>query len=182
MQFSVNLTATALHDEHFIKFVGLCAFSTKSALPRSMIAFEVDAATAVKLAGKMAAVGTPSLHRLGCPLVLDGDFSPAHGMPRPPAIAGRALREACAGDHHQDAQRQARAGRDHRRRADGSGARHAHRGQARRVGVRAGMAFTAPRGSIWCESNSMSPPESIRRTADQPPPNALIRYTAVANC
>ena len=45
--FSVNLTATALHDEHFIKFVGLCL--AKSSLPKAMIAFEVDVATAVKL-------------------------------------------------------------------------------------------------------------------------------------
>jgi EAL domain-containing protein (putative c-di-GMP-specific phosphodiesterase class I) len=71
VQFSVNLTATALHDEHFIKFVGLCL--AKAGLPKSMIAFEVDAAMAIKLAGKMTAVGA-SLHRLGCPLVLD-DFS-----------------------------------------------------------------------------------------------------------
>ena len=39
--FSVNLTTTALHDEHFIKFVGLCL--AKSSLPKGMIAFEIDA-------------------------------------------------------------------------------------------------------------------------------------------
>jgi EAL domain-containing protein (putative c-di-GMP-specific phosphodiesterase class I) len=71
VQFSVNLTTTALHDEHFIKFVELCL--TKSALPKGMIAFEVDTATAVKLADKMVEVAA-SLHRLGCPLVLD-DFA-----------------------------------------------------------------------------------------------------------
>jgi EAL domain-containing protein (putative c-di-GMP-specific phosphodiesterase class I) len=71
VMFSVNLTTTAIHDEHFIKFVGLCL--EKSSLPKGMIAFEVDTATAVKLAGKMAEVGT-ALHRLGCPLVLD-DFA-----------------------------------------------------------------------------------------------------------
>jgi EAL domain-containing protein (putative c-di-GMP-specific phosphodiesterase class I) len=71
VMFSVNLTTTALHDEHFIKFVGLCL--AKSSLPQGMIAFEVDTATAVKLAGKMAEVGA-ALHRLGCPLVLD-DFA-----------------------------------------------------------------------------------------------------------
>ena len=49
--FSVNLTTTALHDEHFIKFVELCL--AKSSLPKGMIAFEVDTATAVKLADKM---------------------------------------------------------------------------------------------------------------------------------
>jgi EAL domain-containing protein (putative c-di-GMP-specific phosphodiesterase class I) len=71
VMFSVNLTTTALHDEHFIKFVGLCL--AKSSLPKSMIAFEVDVATAVKMGprlGEMAA----ALERLGCPMVLD-DFS-----------------------------------------------------------------------------------------------------------
>ena len=70
VQFSVNLTTTALHDEHFIKFVELCL--VKSSLPKGMIAFEIDTLTAVKLAGKMAEVAV-ALHRLGCPLVLD-DF------------------------------------------------------------------------------------------------------------
>jgi EAL domain-containing protein (putative c-di-GMP-specific phosphodiesterase class I) len=70
VMFSVNLTATALHDEHFIKFVGLCL--AKSSLPKSMIAFEVDVSTAVKLASRVAEVAA-ALHRLGCPLVLD-DF------------------------------------------------------------------------------------------------------------
>ena len=71
VMFSVNLTTTALHDEHFIKFVGLCL--AKSSLPKGMIAFEVDTATAVKLADKMTDVAA-ALHRLGCPLVLD-DFA-----------------------------------------------------------------------------------------------------------
>ncbi len=71
VQFSVNLTTTALHDEHFIKFVELCL--AKSHLPTGMIAFEVDTATAVKLADKMPEVAA-ALHRLGCPIVLD-DFS-----------------------------------------------------------------------------------------------------------
>jgi EAL domain-containing protein (putative c-di-GMP-specific phosphodiesterase class I) len=70
VMFSVNLTATALHDEHFIKFVGLCL--AKSSLPKSMIAFEVDVPTAVKFASRVAEVAA-ALHRLGCPLVLD-DF------------------------------------------------------------------------------------------------------------
>ncbi len=71
VMFSVNLTTTALHDEHFIKFIELCL--TKSSLPKGMIAFEVDTATAVKLSDKMPEVGA-ALHRLGCPLVLD-DFA-----------------------------------------------------------------------------------------------------------
>jgi EAL domain-containing protein (putative c-di-GMP-specific phosphodiesterase class I) len=71
VMFSVNLTSTALHDEHFIKFIELCLL--KSALPRGTIAFEIDAPTALTLADKIAEVAA-ALHRLGCPLVLD-DFA-----------------------------------------------------------------------------------------------------------
>jgi EAL domain-containing protein (putative c-di-GMP-specific phosphodiesterase class I) len=71
VMFSVNLTATALHDEHFIKFVGLCL--AKSSLPKAMIAFEVDVMTAVKFSTRVTEVAA-ALHRLGCPLVLD-DFA-----------------------------------------------------------------------------------------------------------
>jgi EAL domain-containing protein (putative c-di-GMP-specific phosphodiesterase class I) len=71
VMFSVNLTNTALHDEHFIKFVDLCL--VKSSLPKGTIAFEVDAPTALTLADKISDVAT-ALHRLGCPLVLD-DFA-----------------------------------------------------------------------------------------------------------
>jgi EAL domain-containing protein (putative c-di-GMP-specific phosphodiesterase class I) len=71
VMFSVNLTSTALHDEHFIKFIELCL--AKSSLPKGTIAFEVDAPTAVTLADKISEVAT-ALHRLGCPLVLD-DFA-----------------------------------------------------------------------------------------------------------
>jgi Amt family ammonium transporter len=69
--FSVNLTATALHDDHFIKFVELCL--AKSQLPKGTIAFEIDVMTAVKLAARIRDVAV-ALHRLGCPLVLD-DFA-----------------------------------------------------------------------------------------------------------
>ena len=68
--FSVNLTSTALHDEHFIKFVELCL--AKASLPKAMIAFEVDVATAMQLGDKVTDVAA-ALQRLGCPLVLD-DF------------------------------------------------------------------------------------------------------------
>ena len=71
MMFSVNLTSTALHDEHFIKFIELCL--VKSSVPKGMIAFEVDSPTALKLANKVTGVAA-ALHRLGCPLVLD-DFA-----------------------------------------------------------------------------------------------------------
>jgi Amt family ammonium transporter len=68
--FSVNLTSTALHDEHFLKFVGLCL--AKSSLPTGMIAFEIDVATAITLGSKVNDVAA-ALHRLGCQIVLD-DF------------------------------------------------------------------------------------------------------------
>jgi EAL domain-containing protein (putative c-di-GMP-specific phosphodiesterase class I) len=71
VMLSVNLTTTALHDEHFIKFVELCL--AKSLLPKGTIAFEVDAPTALTLADKISDVAA-ALHRLGCPLVLD-DFA-----------------------------------------------------------------------------------------------------------
>jgi EAL domain-containing protein (putative c-di-GMP-specific phosphodiesterase class I) len=71
VMFSVNLTSTALHDEHFIKFIELCL--AKSSLPKGTIAFEIDAPTALTLADKISEVAT-ALHRLGCPLVLD-DFA-----------------------------------------------------------------------------------------------------------
>lgn len=70
VMFSVNLTTTALHDEHFIKFVSLCL--AKSALPKAMIAFEIDVPTAAKLGTRVVEIAN-ALHRLGCPLVLD-DF------------------------------------------------------------------------------------------------------------
>jgi Amt family ammonium transporter len=69
--FSINLTSTALHDEHFIKFVELCL--AKSALPQGCIAFEIDAPTALTLSDRISEVAA-ALHRLGCPLVLD-DFA-----------------------------------------------------------------------------------------------------------
>jgi EAL domain-containing protein (putative c-di-GMP-specific phosphodiesterase class I) len=71
VMFSVNLTSTALHDEHFIKFIELCL--AKSSLPKGTIAFEIDAPTALTLADKISDVAI-ALHRLGCPLVLD-DFA-----------------------------------------------------------------------------------------------------------
>lgn len=71
VMFSVNLTSTALHDEHFIKFVELCL--AKSPLPKGTIAFEIDALTALTLADKVSDVAV-ALNRLGCPLVLD-DFA-----------------------------------------------------------------------------------------------------------
>jgi EAL domain-containing protein (putative c-di-GMP-specific phosphodiesterase class I) len=71
VMFSVNLTSTALHDEHFIKFVELCLM--KSNLPKGTIAFEIDSHTALILADRIGDVAA-ALHRLGCPIVLD-DFA-----------------------------------------------------------------------------------------------------------
>jgi EAL domain-containing protein (putative c-di-GMP-specific phosphodiesterase class I) len=70
VMFSVNLTTTALQDEHFIKFLGLCL--EKARLPKSMIAFEIDVPTAVRLRDSIGNVAE-ALHRLECPIVLD-DF------------------------------------------------------------------------------------------------------------
>ena len=69
--FSVNLTRTALHDEHFLRFVGLCL--AKAKLPAGMVAFEVEVPAAVKHAATVAGVAN-ALHKLGCPLILD-DFA-----------------------------------------------------------------------------------------------------------
>ncbi len=68
--FSINLTKTALHDEHFMKFVGLCL--DKASLRNGTIGFEIDAAAAIKLGGKITDVAAGFQH-LGCPLILD-DF------------------------------------------------------------------------------------------------------------
>src|SRR5258707_12306441 len=66
--FSVNLTSTALHDEHFMKFVELCLM--KSLLPKAMVAFEVDVPTAIQLGDKIADLAA-ARHRLGCPSGVD---------------------------------------------------------------------------------------------------------------
>jgi EAL domain-containing protein (putative c-di-GMP-specific phosphodiesterase class I) len=66
--FTVNLTSTALHDEHFLKFVELCL--VKSALPAGTIGFEFDVPAALKPGIDIGAIAT-ALHRLRCPLVLD---------------------------------------------------------------------------------------------------------------
>ncbi len=69
--FSLNLTATALQDEHFIKFIELCL--AKAGLPKAMIGFEIEVPTAVKLTAKVATLAN-ALQALDCPLLLD-DFS-----------------------------------------------------------------------------------------------------------
>ena len=64
VMFSVNLTTTALHDEHFMKFVGLCL--AKSSLPKAMIAFEIDVPTAINWATRSTEVAA-ALHHWGAP-------------------------------------------------------------------------------------------------------------------
>jgi EAL domain-containing protein (putative c-di-GMP-specific phosphodiesterase class I) len=69
--FSVNLSATALRDEHFGRFLELCV--EKSGLPRGTLAFEVDEQACLKNTAGFAALAT-LLHGLGCPVAID-DFS-----------------------------------------------------------------------------------------------------------
>jgi EAL domain-containing protein (putative c-di-GMP-specific phosphodiesterase class I) len=71
IMFSVNLTRTALLDEHFLKFVGLCL--QKAKIPKASIAFEIDVPTALKPSTHIAGIAA-ALHALGCPLILD-DFA-----------------------------------------------------------------------------------------------------------
>lgn len=71
--FSINLSATALRDEHFGRFLELCI--TKSGLPRGTLAFEVDEKACLAHTAGFVALAT-LLQRLGCPLAID-DFSGA---------------------------------------------------------------------------------------------------------
>jgi EAL domain-containing protein (putative c-di-GMP-specific phosphodiesterase class I) len=71
VRFSVNLTKTALHDDHFMKFVSMCL--AKAALPTQTVAFEIDVELAIAAGMRITEVAA-GLHRLGCPLVLD-DFA-----------------------------------------------------------------------------------------------------------
>lgn len=69
--FSVNLSATALRDEHFAQFLELCL--TKAQLPRGTIAFEISEQACLGNAGGLAALSA-LLDRLGCGLAID-DFT-----------------------------------------------------------------------------------------------------------
>lgn len=69
--FSVNLSATALRDGHFGRFLELCI--EKSGLPRGTLAFEIDEQACLKNTAGFVALAT-LLHRLGCPVAID-DFS-----------------------------------------------------------------------------------------------------------
>jgi EAL domain-containing protein (putative c-di-GMP-specific phosphodiesterase class I) len=69
--FSVNLSATALRDEHFGRFLELCIAKTN--LPRETVAFEVSEQACL---GNAAGLGSLAalLSQMGCPLAID-DFS-----------------------------------------------------------------------------------------------------------
>ncbi len=69
-RFTMNLTATALFDEHFLKFVELCV--GKASLPQGLIGFEASVPTLGKAGARMPHIAA-TLQRIGCPLVLD-DF------------------------------------------------------------------------------------------------------------
>ncbi|HKZ74444.1 MAG TPA: EAL domain-containing protein [Steroidobacteraceae bacterium] len=69
--FSVNLSATALGEDHFFKFVDLCI--KKAALPAGILGFEI-AESACRAAPERAARALAFFRELGCPVVLD-DFS-----------------------------------------------------------------------------------------------------------
>jgi len=69
--FSVNLSATALRDEHFCQFLELCL--TKARLPRGLMAFEVSEQACLANTAGLAALAA-LLDRLGCALAID-DFS-----------------------------------------------------------------------------------------------------------
>jgi len=71
VRFSVNLTKTALHDDHFMKFVSMCL--SKAALPPQTVAFEIDVNVALAAGIRITEVAA-GLHHLGCPIVLD-DFA-----------------------------------------------------------------------------------------------------------
>ena len=69
--FSVNLSATALRDEHFGRFLELCI--EKSGLLRGTLAFEIDEQACLRNTSGFVALAR-LLHGLGCPIAID-DFS-----------------------------------------------------------------------------------------------------------
>jgi len=167
--FSVNLTSTALHDEHFLKFVGLCL--AKSSLPTGMIAFEIDTPTAVKLADKMAEVAA-ALHRLGCPLVLD-DFdmkTECFALLRLPGVRYVKLASDITAKMRTDKLSQA---------AITAVVQMARvlgmHTVAKRTETAAEQEWLTALGVDFVQSNSMSPPitiESLSKTANPPKPQA----------
>jgi EAL domain-containing protein (putative c-di-GMP-specific phosphodiesterase class I) len=69
--FSVNLSPTALGEDHFFKFVDLCV--KKANLPPGILGFEITE-SACRAAPDAASRALATFHGLGCPVVLD-DFT-----------------------------------------------------------------------------------------------------------
>ncbi|MCP5470887.1 MAG: EAL domain-containing protein [Sinobacteraceae bacterium] len=74
--FSVNLSATALQDEHFLKFVE--SVLDRAGLPPATLAFEIQAAALAKRRDSANRVAQ-QLQAIGCGLVID-DFAMADGQ------------------------------------------------------------------------------------------------------
>jgi EAL domain-containing protein (putative c-di-GMP-specific phosphodiesterase class I) len=68
---SVNLSPSALADDHFLKFLELCL--AKSRLPRGMLAFELDASLCAQHLDRSANL-SQLLTAFGCSLIID-DFT-----------------------------------------------------------------------------------------------------------
>ena len=68
--FSINLSATAIRDEHFAKFVELCL--NKATLPRGTIAFELSERVCREHPAGFEQLAA-TFHGLGCPVAID-DF------------------------------------------------------------------------------------------------------------
>ncbi|MFO1425413.1 MAG: EAL domain-containing protein [Steroidobacteraceae bacterium] len=126
--FSVNLSPNALHDEHFVKWIGQVLLD--AGLPRGILAFEIPAKVLARRrtsATRMA----QALQAIGCGL---RDRRLRHGgvAARAAEPAGRAHGQARSDAHPRRRRRRVRAGADRRLHADGARARLLHRGQAHR--------------------------------------------------
>jgi Amt family ammonium transporter len=169
--FSVNLTSTALHDEHFMKFVELCLM--KSSLPKAMIAFEVDVPTAILLGDKIADVSA-ALHRLGCPMVLDdfGMRTECFDLLRLPAVRYVKIASEITAKMRSDKLSQA---------AITAVVQMARvlgmHTVAKRTETAAEQEWLTALGVDFIQSNALSPPVPIDSlsTVQKPPPNALTK-------
>jgi len=169
--FSVNLTSTALHDEHFMKFVELCLM--KSSLPKAMIAFEVDVATAIQLGDKIGDVAA-ALHRLGCPMVLDdfGMRTECFDLLRLPAVRYVKIASEITAKMRSDKLSQA---------AITAVVQMARvlgmHTVAKRTETAAEQEWLTALGVDFIQSNALSPPVAIDSlsTVQKPPPSALTK-------
>jgi EAL domain-containing protein (putative c-di-GMP-specific phosphodiesterase class I) len=169
--FSVNLTSTALHDEHFMKFVELCLM--KSSLPKAMIAFEVDVSTAIQLGDKVADVAA-ALHRLGCPMVLDdfGMRTECFDLLRLPAVRYVKIASEITAKMRSDKISQA---------AITAVVQMARvlgmHTVAKRTETAAEQEWLTALGVDFIQSNALSPPVAIESlsTVQKPPPSALTK-------